>query len=502
MKLDRRFGILLHPTSFPGRWGIGVLGKHARSFIDWLHEAGASYWQVLPLGPTGYGDSPYSAVCSFAGNPYLIDPDQLVSSNWLDELEPAHYPDEWVDYGGQYAWKWRTLQRAYAGFQKKAGDAERALFAQYRKQEAYWIEDYAMYRALKKAHHQRSWDRWPDEIKKRQPAALDHIRTKWKEEIDFHSWTQWVFDQHWQAIRQYAKERGVAIIGDIPIFVAQDSPEVWAHPELFHLDLNGSPTVVAGVPPDYFSDTGQLWGNPLYRWQEKKSELFSWWIERIKTVLHNCDLIRIDHFRGFCDYWEIKATATTAVEGRWVEGPGDELFFAMERQLGQVPIIAEDLGIITPEVEALRDKLNLPGMKVLQFAFDGNPENEFLPHHHPQHGHCLVYTGTHDNETSLGWYHNLCPERQQDVQDYLSQNNLATQPGDRFGWSLIQLAFSSPAKLALIPLQDVLGLGNEARMNTPAVAKGNWTWRYRAEALSSNLAQQLLQIAKESGRER
>ena len=501
MKLDRSFGILLHPTSFPGIFGIGTLGNNAQKFINWLQAAGGGYWQVLPLGPTGYGDSPYSAICSFAGNPYLIDPKKLISSKWLDGLEPADFPDDRVDYEGQKDWKWHMLLLAFSGFMRKDNRRERAEFTRWRKKEAYWIEDYALYQELKKAHDQSPWTSWPDEIKHRQPEVLEQVRARFAEGIEFHCWTQWVFDKQWQSLRNYSKKRGISIIGDIPIFVGHDSPEVWAHADLFHLDPEGNPLLVAGVPPDYFSETGQLWGNPLYRWQDKKNELLIWWVERFKTVLRTCDLIRIDHFRGFEAYWEIEATAKTAVEGRWVKGPGEYFFRVLEQQLGQIPVIAEDLGVITPEVEKLRDNLGLPGMKVLQFAFDGNPENDFLPHRYPEHGNCIVYTGTHDNETSLGWYHNLTADQKQDVNEYLKYRGIPTERSDRIGWSLIQLAFSSSAKLAMIPLQDILSLDNKARMNTPSVAKGNWSWRYRQKELSRKLAQELRVIARDAKRD-
>ncbi len=500
MDLDRRFGVLLHPTSMPGPWGIGTLGQHARRFIDWLQAAGAAWWQVLPLGPTGFGDSPYQAVSSFAGNPYLIDPEPLFERGFLAEREELPFPDDWVDFGWIYNHKWQQLRRAHQGFEAKASQAEREALAAFRAGEAFWIEDYALYKALKAAHHQRPWGQWPDALKGRDPGSLKEARTTFAQDVDFHVFTQWLFYEQWAGLRAYAAERGVRIIGDIPIFVAHDSPEVWGHPEMFHLDEDGQPAVKAGVPPDYFSETGQLWGNPLYRWEAHAADGYAWWCERLRTVLKTCDLVRIDHFRGFQAYWEIPGQADTAVTGRWVEGPGEALFEAVREALGDAPIIAEDLGVITPEVERLRDGLGFPGMKVLQFAFDGDEDNAFLPHRHPAHGNYLVYPGTHDNETTLGWYRNLPARLRRQVQDYLLSYELPVSPEKAVPWSFIRLAMKSPAKLVVTTLQDLLALGNKARMNTPSVAKGNWTWRYRERDLTPALAKRLHQAALDARR--
>jgi 4-alpha-glucanotransferase len=500
MELERRFGLLLHPTSLPGPWGIGTLGAEARGFVDWLQAAGAGWWQVLPLGPTGYGDSPYQAVSSFAGNPYLIDPEALFERGWLPEREPLDFSAEWVDFGWIYRHRWQMLRRAWAGFCAQAVNEDRRAFSAYRDQERFWIEDYALFQALKWEHQQSSWDRWPTPLKHRTPAALQEARDRMADDVDFHAWTQWLFAHQWDQLRTYARARGVRILGDVPIFVAHDSPEVWAHPEQFWLDAQGRPSVKAGVPPDYFSETGQLWGNPLYRWPAHQADGFGWWIERLRTVLKTCDLARIDHFRGFESYWEIPGDALTAVEGRWVPAPGRELFDALRAALGDVPILAEDLGVITPEVEALRDELGLCGMKVLQFAFDGDEDNAFLPHNHPAHGNFVVYTGTHDNETSLGWYRNLPRKLRRYLQDYLISYGLSFQPKQEVAWSLIGLAMRSPAKLAIVPLQDVLALGNQARMNTPSVAEGNWAWRFRAEDLTAARATRLRELAHRTNR--
>jgi 4-alpha-glucanotransferase len=495
MELTRGYGILLHPTSLPGPWGIGNLGDEARAFVDWLQAAGASWWQTLPVGPTGFGDSPYQAVSSFAGNPYLIDPEHLVQRGWLAEQERTSFPAGWVDYGWIYASRWPLLRQAFAGFKRKARAADKRRLTAFRESQRFWLEDYALFRALKTRHEERPWDRWPEPLQHRGEAALGEARRALSEDTDFHAWTQWQFSEAWAALRAYARERGVRLIGDIPIFVAHDSPEVWAHPELFHMDESGHPTVVAGVPPDYFSATGQLWGNPLYRWERMAEDGYAWWTERLRTALATCDLVRIDHFRGFEAYWEVPAGATNAIGGRWVPGPGRALFDALRLALGDAPVLAEDLGLITPEVEALRDGLGFPGMKVLQFAFDGDLHNGFLPHLHPEHGNFVVYPGTHDNETSLGWYRNLARKLRAAFQDYLLSYELACQPEAEVSWSMLDLAMRSPGQLAVAPLQDVLGLGNEARMNTPSTAEGNWTWRFQRGDLTPGRAERCRQLA-------
>ncbi len=495
MEIERSFGVLVHPTSFPGPWGIGVLGEHALGFLDWLAAAGGRFWQVLPLGPTGYGDSPYQAVSSFAGNPYLIDPEELFERGWLAERELPSFPADWVDYGRIYRFKWQLLRRAFSGFSERAGQQDLDELAAFRQAERFWIEDYSLYKALKAACRQRSWVEWPEALKNRESEEIEQARAKYAEDVDFHAWTQWMFHRQWERVRAHGAGLGIRIIGDIPIFVAHDSPEVWAHPEQFFLNDEGLPAVVAGVPPDYFSETGQLWGNPLYRWEVHQADGFGWWIERLRTVLKTCDLVRIDHFRGFEAYWEVQAGAETAIRGRWVTAPGRELFGAVRAALGDAPIIAEDLGVITPEVEALRDEFGFPGMKVLQFAFDGDENNDFLPHRLPEHGNFLVYPGTHDNETSLGWYRNLGPELRAYVRDYLLSYDLPFEPDTAVPWSLIHLAMHSPARLAVIVLQDVLSLGNEARMNTPSVARGNWTWRFSRRDLTPDLADRLHRLA-------
>lgn len=498
MELSRSFGILLHPTSLPGPWVCGVLGKEARKFLDWLAEAGAGFWQVLPLGPTGFGDSPYQSFSAFAGNPYLIDPEDLVQRGWLPEEKPPQIPQDQVDYGFLYRWKWDLLRRAFRGFQAGGDPQDKREFRRFLEEEREWLWDYAQFMALKDRFGGRPWNEWPKDLRRRKTLAPP--RPEGDANVLFHAWTQWVFFRQWQEIRDHAHRRGLRIIGDIPIFVAYDSADVWAHPELFELDEEGRPTVVAGVPPDYFSPTGQRWGNPLYRWPTHEADGFRWWIARVRQALRLCDLLRIDHFRGFAAYWEIPAEEPTAVRGRWVPAPGEKLFRRMLAELGGLPILAEDLGVITPDVEELRDKFGFPGMRVLQFAFDGSPDNPHLPENFPEHGRVVVYTGTHDNDTALGWYRTAGEEVQRRVREYLKAQGIAFDKEEEVSWALISLAFQSRAKLAVVPLQDVLGLGSEARMNYPSRPEGNWRWRLVGRELGSGLAQRLSALAERTDR--
>ncbi|RDI96628.1 4-alpha-glucanotransferase [Meiothermus sp. QL-1] len=498
MPLERSFGVLLHPTSLPGPWGIGTLGPAARAFLDWLATAGARWWQVLPLGPTGYGDSPYQAFSAFAGNPYLIDPGRLQQKGWLEEAPPPIHAER-VDYGWLYRTRWPLLRKAYAGFQKRATPEEKAALEAFVKAEKGWLEDYALFMALKDRFDGKPWNQWPPELRSREPQALQQAKEELAQEVGFHRWLQWLFYSAWAELRAYAEAQGVGLIGDMPIFVAFDSADVWAHPEYFHLDAAGQPTVVAGVPPDYFSEKGQLWGNPLYRWEAMEEEGFSWWIERFRQALRLYHLVRIDHFRGFEAYWAVPFGRPDAVEGRWVKAPGEKLFRAAEAVLGKMPILAEDLGVITPEVEALREALGFPGMKVLQFAFTGE-ENAFLPHHYPAHGNVVVYSGTHDNDTSLGWYRTAPETERAFLRRYLAREGIRCLAEQEVPGALAELALKSPARLAILPLQDLLGLGSEARMNHPGRPEGNWAWRYPAGALSAELAQSLRALAASHGR--
>lgn len=499
MDLPRSFGILLHPTSFPGRWGIGGLGKEALQFTEWLARAGGQWWQVLPLGPTSYGDSPYQAFSAFAGNPYLIDPDWLMEQGWLAVAEPPHFDPRRVDYGWIYQTRWPQLHQAYQGFLAQAGPQWRALFEEFLSEEAFWLNDYALFMALKNLYGGKPWNLWPDDLRLRQPEALEAAREKLAYEVGFHAWTQWAFYYAWARLRKHARELGIGIIGDMPIFVAYDSADVWAHPDYFHLNDDGSPSQVAGVPPDYFSETGQLWGNPLYNWPAMQADGFSWWIERIQQSLKTADLVRIDHFRGFEAYWSIPGDATTAVEGEWIKAPGEALFHAVRQALGAAPIIAEDLGLITPEVEALRDDSGFPGMKILQFAFS-QPTDPFLPHTYAAHGRMIVYPGTHDNDTTLGWYLSV-PQAEKDLMHrYLAQQGIrALNPAEVPG-ALAELGFSSRARLVVLTLQDVLGLGTEARMNFPGRPEGNWSWRYLENQLTPDHAEGLYRLAQNTRR--
>ncbi|MER3555316.1 MAG: 4-alpha-glucanotransferase [Meiothermus sp.] len=499
MQIQRSFGVLLHPTSFPGRWGIGGLGSEARRFLDWLASTGAHWWQVLPLGPTSYGDSPYQSFSAFAGNPYLIDPELLVEKGWLEGEEPPAFPRGEVDYGWIYYERWPLLRRAFEGFGARASKAEKGVLQGFIEAEKFWLEDFALFMALKNKFGGKPWNLWTPELRSRDPEALQEARLELEGEIALHKWLQWLFYQEWSQTKAYAESKGIHIIGDMPIFVAFDSSDVWANPQYFYLDPEGNPTVVAGVPPDYFSETGQLWGNPLYRWDVMEREGFEWWISRIQQSLKQCHLVRIDHFRGFEAYWEIPFGRPNAIQGQWVKAPGQKLFEAVRKALGDAPIIAEDLGVITPEVEALRDGFGFPGMKILQFAFS-DETNPFLPHNYPESGNVIVYSGTHDNDTTLGWYRTAPEEEIQFMRGYLAKQKIRILSEYEAAGALIELAFRSPANLAVAPLQDVLGLGTEARMNYPGKLGGNWAWRYLEDTLSPDLAGSLKALAKANGR--
>ncbi|MFV9506990.1 MAG: 4-alpha-glucanotransferase [Oscillochloridaceae bacterium umkhey_bin13] len=489
MRFARSSGILLHPTSLPGPWGIGDLGPAAYQFVDFLTTAGQSLWQVLPLGPTGYGDSPYQAFSAFAGNPLLVSLDQLIQRGLLsyDEVvEAAGGRDlaiDHVNYGEVIHFKLPLLHRSYERLQAGVAPDLAAAFANFCTEQAAWLDDFALFMALKTAHDGQPWSTWEPELRSRQPAALAAARSEHADAILLQQYLQFLFFQQWLPLKAYANERGISIIGDAPIFVAYDSADVWANPELFFLDDQGLPTVVAGVPPDYFSETGQLWGNPLYRWARMAEDGYVWWVKRLKATLTQVDILRLDHFRGFAAYWEVPAGEATAIKGRWVKGPGAALFAQLEQALGDLPIIAEDLGLITPDVIALRDQFNLPGMLVLQFAFGGEADNLYMPHHHT--ANTVVYTGTHDNNTTLGWFATLEHQVREQVRAYMGRD------ANDVAWDLLRLAMMSVANMAVIPFQDVLRLGSDARMNTPGLAGGNWGWRFRAEALNEGVARGL-----------
>jgi len=488
MKFERSSGVLLHPTSLPGRYGIGDLGPSAFQFIDWLADAGCKLWQILPLGPTGYGDSPYQCFSAFAGNPYLISPDYLLRDDLLhpdDLVEGPNFPANEVDYGRLIPWKLNLLERAFIRFKSATSTTLRASYDHFCAENVSWLPDYALFMAIKEAHGGGSWGEWPEPLRKRDSDALMEAGVRYADAVERYTFYQFVFFRQWLAVREHAHQRGIKIIGDIPIFVSYDSADVWANPDLFFLDEAGQPSVVAGVPPDYFSETGQLWGNPLYRWKVLKSRDYGWWIARFRAILSQVDIIRLDHFRGFAGYWEIPAGSETAETGRWAPGPGEDFLTAVKSALGELPIIAEDLGEITPDVIELRDQFNLPGMKILQFAFTG-PDNEFLPHNYPSH--CVTYTGTHDNDTARGWYEST-PEHERDfARRYLESD------GSNFPWELSRAAWSSVAVYAIAPMQDLLGLGTEARMNFPSKLGGNWSWRLLPDDLSQDLQDRIREL--------
>lgn len=488
----RRSGILLHPTSLPGRWGpLGDLGPDAYRFVDFLTGAKQTVWQMLPLGPTHTDRSPYQCLSVHAGNPELISAEVLMSEGWIapDEAEQAL-----ASAGPGSGSKGALIGAAHRGFTRRARDAERAAFAAFRERHGHWLDDFALYRVLRRRHRCAPWNDWEAGLRDRRPQALEAVRREEAAAIEQVCFEQFVFFRQWQTLRAYANERGVLLFGDMPIFVAYDSADVWAQRQYFKLNGEGRPEVVAGVPPDYFSATGQRWGNPHYQWERLQASGFEWWVQRISSHLEVFDLIRIDHFRGFEACWEIPAGETTATNGRWVKVPGDALFTTLKERFGVLPLVAEDLGQITPEVLALRNRFNLPGMKILQFAFDSGADNPYLPHNHRHNA--VVYTGTHDNDTTLGWYGGLGAERRRYIDEYLGQ------PVDPTPWQFIRCALQSVARLAIIPLQDVLMLGSEHRMNRPGTDQGNWLWRFSWDQLGEDTAaRRLARLTSLYGRE-
>lgn len=478
----RAAGLLLHPTSLPGPYGIGDLGPAAYDWVDALVKAKQRWWQMLPLGPTGYGDSPYQCFSAFAGNPYLISPELLQRDGLLTDgdLTPPPFPADRVDFGPVIEYKLKLLNRAWENYQAGRAPGLRQLFSEFCRTEAAWLEDYALFMALKDAHGGQSWLEWPTELVLRDRVAMTQAMDQYGLVAAQHQFRQFLFFRQWRALKEYANGQGVKLIGDVPIFISSDSADVWSHPELFQLDARRRPTFVAGVPPDYFSATGQLWGNPLYDWAALEKTGYAWWIARMRAAFGTVDLIRLDHFRGFEAYWEIPAGNPTAEIGRWVKGPGARLFVTLKQALGGLSLIAEDLGVITPEVDGLREQFHLPGMRILQFAFGGATEDRFLPHLYERN--TVVYTGTHDNETTRGWYEAATPKEQAFCCKYLG---LAPDtPSEQIVRGLIRLAWASVADLAVAPLQDVLALGPEARMNLPGRAAGNWGWRFQAGQLT------------------
>jgi len=506
MTFARASGILLHPTSLPGPHGIGDLGDEAYRFADFLGASGQSLWQVLPLGPTGYGDSPYACYSAFAGNTLLANPELLLKENLISKTDLTalpRLPEGTVDFAAAHKRKDAILAKAFANYQRSTDTEFRSEFETFAEQNAAWLDDYALFRALKKAHDEKPWYEWESSLVTRAPAALARTRTELHEQIEEQKFSQFIFFKQWSALKTYCNRRGIQIIGDIPIFVAHDSADVWTHPDQFKLNADGSPIVVAGVPPDYFSKTGQYWGNPLFDWNHMLADGFKWWIERVRAALETVDIARIDHFRGFAACWEIPGGDKTAERGRWVEAPGRELFTAIRNALGELPIIAEDLGVITPDVEKLRDDFGFPGMRILQFAFSSDATNIDLPHNY--HQNVVVYTGTHDNDTTAGWFNSVAGEgstrtaKQIECERQFCIKYLKTQ-GEEIQWDFIRAVFASVANTAIVPMQDVLGLGNEARMNLPNSTTGNWLWRFGENTLSDDLSARLRDLSDLYGR--
>ena len=523
--LNRRSGILLHITSLYSKYGIGDLGENAYHFVDFLEEANQTLWQILPINPTSYGDSPYQGFSTFAGNPHLICPDKLTELGLLKEDDLLHVPSfevGKVDYGAVIEFKDELNRQAYCRFIECDDPILKKDYQHFLKVNADWLDDYSLFMALKfhfismrkQAINQQGyarfahlnqefltkdqindyyygavWHSWPTDIAMRKEKAVKKWREILKEEVEYHQFLQFIFATQFKKLKRYANKKGIDIIGDIPIFVAFDSADCWANRSFFMLEENGNPTAVAGVPPDYFSEDGQLWGNPLYDWEVLAQDDYAWWVRRVQKALEFCNILRIDHFRGFESYWQVPYGKKTAKIGKWIHGPGRDLFHAIKRQLGELPIIAEDLGIITPEVEKLRDELNLPGMKVIQFGFDANRNNANLPHNFKT-SNVVVYTGTHDNDTTVGWYQQASDAIQDQFRRYLNVS------GEDVAWSMIQLAFFSVAKMAIIPMQDVLSQDATYRMNTPGIAFGNWQFRLAPDVVKKKIAQRLKYLSE------
>lgn len=484
-------GVLLHPTSLPGVYGAGDLGDELIAFLDWSASAGMHLWQVLPLNPPGYGNSPYNSVSSIAGNPLLISPQRLLQEQLLtpDEVGGVPpFPVDRVDFDRVLPWKSALLRLAWKRFESNGLRDE---FERFTSEQSEWLDDFALYMAIKERAGGEPWWRWSDALVAREPAAMRKTQKELRDEIRFHKFVQFLFFRQWSAVRDAAHARGIDIMGDVPIYVAHDSADVWANREIFQVDERGNPLVVAGVPPDYFSATGQRWGNPIYRWDALRETNYRWWITRIRTNLRLADVIRLDHFRGFSAYWEVPAHEPTAIHGRWMPGPGIELFDALRSVLGTLPLVAEDLGFITPEVHELREQTGMAGMKILQFGFS-TPDSPHLPHRFL--AHTVVYTGTHDNDTALGWFSNAPESERSLARMYLGDDCTDV------AWALIRAAYTSVAETAVVPMQDILGLGSEARMNRPGAGLHNWSWRFAPGSLTRARADRLRRLAEITGR--
>ena len=490
---ERSSGILLHPTSLPGKYGIGSLGKEAYKFVDFLKKSNQKLWQIFPLGPTGYGDSPYQCFSSFAGNPYLIDFDLLIEQNLLTEedLKDVNFGgnEEYIDYGAIYNQKYPLLRKAYENFKANGNKELKEKLETFKTENSSWLDDYSLYISLKNHFNGLPWNEWEDDIRTRKEAAINKYKAELANEIEYHNFIQFLFFTQWNNVKKYANDNGIKIIGDIPIFVAVDSSDAWANPEIFLFDPELKPVKVAGVPPDYFSATGQLWGNPLYDWDKLKELNYKWWVDRVKANLSTCDIIRIDHFRGFDEYWAVPYGDKTAENGTWCPGPRMDLFNAIKNELGELPIIAEDLGTMTQGVIDLREATGFPGMKILGFAFDSKEENDYLPHTYTKN--CVVYTGTHDNDTLIGWFTKANEDDKQFARNYLNSRS-----DNEIHWDAIRGAWSSVANMAIAPIQDFLGLGSEARINTPGLASGNWQWRLKDGVLTDELAERIAKLTK------
>ena len=492
----RKSGILLPISSIPAKYGVGTFSKQAYEFVDFLVEAGQKIWQILPLGPTSYGDSPYQSFSTFAGNPYFIDLEQLMELGYIskEDCEGVNFGTnpEYVDYGQMYANRFPILRKAYDAALSKGMQQEEG-YRKFMEENAYWITDYALYMAVKASFDNICWTDWDEDIRLRKPEAVQAYTEKYTYEMGFYYFQQYMFHIQWKELKEYANDNGIEIVGDIPIYVAFDSADTWANPELFQLDEENLPIGVAGCPPDAFSETGQLWGNPLYKWEYHKETHFAWWMKRIAHCYEMYDIVRIDHFRGFDEYWFVPYGDETAQNGKWLPGPGIALFETMKEVLGEKKVIAEDLGFLTESVLELVDNTGFPGMKVLQFAFGGDADNAYLPHNHKKNS--IVYTGTHDNETTIGWYWNLDEHTRKHVKDYFDITDET-----KVNWTFIRAALSSVADTVVIPMQDYLGLGNEARINTPSTLGSNWEWRMKEDACTSELAEKIKKLMKVYGR--
>lgn len=493
MNLPRCSGVLLHVTSLPGRYGVGSLNRSAYAWVDFLADAKQKIWQVLPLGPTSYGDSPYQSLSTFAGNPYLVGLEPLVEEGIAEQSDLEGAPElaeDKVDYCALYDWKLPLLHRIAERWASRAPQE----FHQFCEQQSHWLPDYALFLALKAEQKNKGWNEWPLPLRQREPQAMQQARDRHAHQIQVEMFIQWLFFRQWNALRSYANRRAVQIFGDIPIFVAMDSADTWTHPGLFQFNKKLQPVAVAGVPPDYFAPTGQLWGNPLYDWRANKAEGYKWWIQRVRSAFEMYDLLRIDHFRGFAAYWRVRAGAKTAEKGKWVKGPGADLFKTLKRALGERAIVAEDLGDITPDVLQLRDRFHFPGMKIIQFGFGSGPDNPFLPHNF-ETPNFVAYTGTHDNDTVRGWYESSQSEGERDyVTEYFGN------PDEPVSQTLCRATMASTARVAILPLQDLLDLGTEARMNYPGRAHDNWQWRLLPNQLGSEHQQRLRRWTEMYGR--